>query len=71
MSNDITSEHIERNLWEIRDLLYRAVQNHMAQKSVDAREPTKEAYEQLSSLLDSLGSNLERPVDDQEEQSRD
>lgn len=69
MSSDVTGGNIERNLWEIRDLLYRAVQEHMAKKSADALEPTKEAYERLSSLLDSLGSNLKRPADDQEEQS--
>ncbi|QYA10565.1 hypothetical protein [Agrobacterium larrymoorei] len=43
MSDDITSENIEHNLCEIRDLLYQAVEDNMAKKGVDAREPTKEA----------------------------
>ncbi len=64
MSNGEDSKNIESDLREIRDLLYRAVQDHMAQKSTDAKEPTKQAYERLSSLLDSLGSNLKLPLED-------
>ncbi|MBW9091943.1 hypothetical protein JNB91_29670 [Rhizobium wenxiniae] len=68
MSNGEDSKNIESDLREIRDLLYRAVQDHMAQMSADAKEPTKQAYERLSSLLDSLGSNLKLPLDDRSRQ---
>lgn len=64
MSNGVDSKNTESDLREIRDLLYRAVQDHMAQRSADAKEPTKQAYERLSSLLDGLGSNLKLPLDD-------
>ena len=68
MSNGEDSKNIESDLREIRDLLYRAVLDHMAQKCADARVPTKQASERLSSLLDSLGSNLKLPLDDRSRQ---
>jgi hypothetical protein len=40
----------------------------MAQMSADAKEPTKQAYERLSSLLDSLGGDLKLPLDDRSRQ---
>jgi hypothetical protein len=55
------SSEFERRLWDIRDLLYRAVQDDIAAKTEDARVATKEAYEKLSGLLDRLGSNLKNP----------
>jgi hypothetical protein len=55
------SSEFERRLWDIRDLLHRAVQDDIAAKTEDARVATKEAYEKLSGLLDRLGSNLKNP----------
>lgn len=48
MSDGEESKNIESDLREIRDLLYRAVQDHMAQRSADAKGPTKQAYEQTA-----------------------
>ena len=62
MANQQLTANFEKDLWEIRDLLYGAVQAHMRQRGADALAPTKKAYERLSSLLDSSGSNLKRPV---------
>jgi hypothetical protein len=64
MADEQFAANFEKDLWEIRDLLYGAVQAHMGQRSADALEPTKKAYERLSSLLDSSGGNLKRPIGD-------
>jgi hypothetical protein len=56
------SEGAERRLYEIRDRLYAAVQAHIADDTESARTATKEAYEHLSTLLDSLQSNLKPPA---------
>jgi hypothetical protein len=52
------SSEFEGRLRDIWDLLYRAVQHDIADKSEDARAATKEAYEQISVLLNRLESNL-------------
>jgi hypothetical protein len=43
MSNGEDSKNIESALREICDLLYRAVLDHMAQKSATLEGPTKQA----------------------------
>jgi len=52
---------IDQELWEIRDILHRAVQMHIADNIEDAKSATKDAYERLSTLLDQSQSNLKPP----------
>lgn len=49
---------LDEELWEIRDILHRAVQMHIADNTEDAKAATKEAYQRLSTLLDETQSNL-------------
>jgi len=56
------SDEAERRLHEIRDRLYAAVQANIADDADSARTATKDAYEGLSTLLDSLQSNLKPPA---------
>jgi hypothetical protein len=55
------SEEVERKLYEIRDLLYQTVQSLVAGRIDSARTPAKDAYENLSQLLDRLQRNLKTP----------
>lgn len=65
MNGSHSSRILDGNLREIRDILYRAVQNGVAKNQDDAHHATKEAYERVSALLDRLESNLVAPgVDD-------
>ena len=52
---------LDEELWEIRDILHRAVQMHIADNTEDAKAATKEAYQRLSTLLDETQSNLKPP----------
>lgn len=52
---------IDEELWEIRDILHRAMQMHIADNTEDAKAATKEAYQRLSTLLDETQSNLKPP----------
>ena len=59
MSEELSCSRVmEKRLWEIRDILYGAVQAHMANNLEDQQTGTKQAYEALSTLLNSLQSNL-------------
>jgi hypothetical protein len=57
------SSEVESQLRSIRDLLYRGVQNDIADELDISNRATKEAYERLSALFDRLQSNLVRPAD--------
>lgn len=62
MSEELScSKAVEEHLWAIRDILYGAVQAHIADKREIQQTGTKQAYEALSTLLNSLQSNLKRP----------
>ena len=52
---------LDEELWEIRDILHRAVQMHIADNTGDAKAATKQAYQRLSTLLDETQSNLKPP----------
>lgn len=49
---------VDNELWDIRDILHRAVQMHIANDARGAAAATKEAYQLLSTLLDRTQSNL-------------
>ncbi|MBW9118129.1 hypothetical protein JNB88_31435 [Rhizobium cauense] len=53
---------IDEELWEVRDLLHRAVQMHIAGQEEEAQTATKDAYRRLATVLDRMQSNLKRPV---------
>jgi hypothetical protein len=55
------SKEFEQRLWNIRDILYGAVQDSIAHQQMSAHLATKKAYEDLAGLLDELQSNLKRP----------
>ncbi len=62
MNNELQcSKEFEQRLWNIRDVLYGAVQENIAHQHESARLGTKKAYEELSGLLDELQSNLKKP----------
>lgn len=62
MSEELScSKVMEERPWEIRDLLYGAVQAQIADNLEDQQTGTKHAYEALSTLLNSLQSNLMPP----------
>jgi hypothetical protein len=62
MNEDLRcSSRFEEKLRDIRDLLYRAVQSNIGKEPDEASTATKEAYEALSTALDSLQSNLKKP----------
>lgn len=52
---------INEELWEIRDILHRAMQMHIADNTENAKAATKEAYQRLSTLLGETQSNLKPP----------
>jgi hypothetical protein len=52
---------VDNELWDIRDILHRAVQMHIANDAPGAAAATKEAYQRLSTLLDRTQSNLKPP----------
>lgn len=60
MNNLNCSPAVETRLWKVRNLLYRAVQETMLDHEGDVRATVKQAYEDLSVLLDELSSNLRR-----------
>jgi hypothetical protein len=49
---------VDNELWDIRNILHRAVQMHIANDAPGAAAATKEAYQRLSTLLDRAQSNL-------------
>jgi hypothetical protein len=55
------SKKFEQRLWNIRDVLYGAVQDNIANQHESACLGTKKAYEELLGLLDELQSNLKKP----------
>ncbi len=55
------SPEVEERLWTIRNLLYRAVQDTIPDQHTDDAAAVKQAYEEITTLLDELRSNLVRP----------
>lgn len=59
--NDLhCSAVVEERLWTIKNLLYRAVQDTVVDQRADDPAAVKQAYEDISTLLDELQSNLVR-----------
>ena len=63
MTNRDSDGKVPEELWNIRDILYKAVEMQMADDAEEARRLTKEAYQRLSTFLDRTGSNLVAPRD--------
>ncbi|PWE53937.1 hypothetical protein DEM27_23790 [Metarhizobium album] len=57
------SPAFEKLLWDIRDILHKAVQKQMANDSTEAHDLTKEAYQRLATALNQLESNIVAPND--------
>ncbi|MDK4715431.1 hypothetical protein [Rhizobium sp. CNPSo 4039] len=58
MNDARCSPAVETRLWKIRNLLYRAVQDSILKEQAEGHPAVKQAYEEISALLDQLQSNI-------------